>query len=101
MPLAEIYGSTGMADQSRKDEFTRMGPTMDRLDASRIFIDDDANRTLTNIRSKARRLQMEHGLDLLIIDGCVSLFFDAKRMSFRPLNSTERSEPRRHALPTL
>ena len=49
-------------------QFMSMGPTMDRLADAHIFIDDDSNRTLTSIRSKARRLQVEHGLDLLIVD---------------------------------
>ena len=51
-----------------EEQFDKMGPSFDRLSNQRIFVDDDPNRTLINIRSKARRLQMEHGLDLLIID---------------------------------
>ncbi|MCH7688256.1 MAG: replicative DNA helicase [Planctomycetes bacterium] len=51
-----------------EEELGKIGPAMDRIGASRIYVDDDPNHTLTNIRSKARRLHMEHGLDLLIID---------------------------------
>ncbi|QDU10878.1 replicative DNA helicase [Gimesia aquarii] len=50
------------------DEFMQMGPVLDQLTDHQIYVDDDPDRTLLNIRSKARRLQMEHGLDLLIID---------------------------------
>jgi replicative DNA helicase len=39
-----------------------------RLSEAPIFIDDGAGATVMEIRSKARRLQAEEGLDLLIID---------------------------------
>lgn len=38
------------------------------LATAKIFVDDSANPSLLEMRSKARRLQAEHGLDLLIID---------------------------------
>ncbi|MFQ5743756.1 MAG: replicative DNA helicase [Acidobacteriota bacterium] len=38
------------------------------LSESKIFIDDSAAPTLLEMRSKARRLKAEHGLDLLVID---------------------------------
>lgn len=50
------------------DDFKQMGTLFDTLKDHPIFIDDDADTTLNNLRSKARRLQLEHGLDLLIID---------------------------------
>ena len=40
----------------------------DRLARSPIFIDDSPDNTIMSIRAKARRLKMEHGLDLLIVD---------------------------------
>lgn len=51
-----------------QQDFSRMGILFDSLKDHPIYIDDDADTTLQNLRSKARRLQMEHGLDLLIID---------------------------------
>ncbi len=51
-----------------QQDFERMGSLFDQLKNHPIYIDDDADTTLQNLRSKARRLQMEHGLDLLIID---------------------------------
>jgi len=50
------------------EEYKNMGTVFDGLKDHRIFIDDDPDTTLANLRSKARRQQMEHGLDLLIID---------------------------------
>ena len=38
------------------------------LASAKIFVDDTANPSLLEMRSKARRLKAEHGLDLLIVD---------------------------------
>ena len=35
---------------------------------ARVFIDDQAAASVMDVRSKARRLQAEHGLDLLVVD---------------------------------
>lgn len=51
-----------------EDQFMQMGPSFDRLDGRNIFVDDDPDRTLVSLRSKARRLQMQHKLDLVVID---------------------------------
>lgn len=51
-----------------EDDFERMGPVMDMLSQASIFIDDSMGSTITELRSKARRLQMESGLDFLMID---------------------------------
>lgn len=49
-------------------DFQNMGPIMDELNKANIFIDDSIASSLPELRAKARRLQMEHGLDLLIVD---------------------------------
>ena len=49
-------------------DFSRIGNVMDELSQAKIFIDDSVGSSLVELRAKARRLQMEHGLDLLIID---------------------------------
>lgn len=51
-----------------EDDFRRVGQLMDGLKDHPLFIDDDSDTTLVNLRSKARRQQIEHGLDLLVID---------------------------------
>jgi replicative DNA helicase len=38
------------------------------LSKAKIFIDDTASISVMELRTKARRLKMEHGLDLLIVD---------------------------------
>ncbi len=49
-------------------DFQNMGPIMDELSKANIFIDDSSASSMPEFRTKARRLQMEHGLDMLIID---------------------------------
>ncbi len=51
-----------------EEDFERMGPVMDKLSNAPIFIDDSMGNSIMELRSKARRLQMEYGLNLLIID---------------------------------
>lgn len=49
-------------------DFERMGPVMDELSSAPIFIDDSMGNSIVELRAKARRLQMEHGLDMLVVD---------------------------------
>lgn len=49
-------------------EFEMMGSAMDTLNSAPIFIDDSVGASIAEVRAKARRLQMEHGLDMLIVD---------------------------------
>lgn len=53
-----------MTDQ----EFQSMGPAMDKLNQASIYIDDTVGMSIAQLKAKARRLQMEHGLDLIVID---------------------------------
>jgi len=50
------------------EDFSRMGLVMDELSNAPIFIDDSAGSSIAEVRAKARRLQMEHGIDILIVD---------------------------------
>jgi len=50
------------------DDFPKIGQAMSELSESRIYIDDFANTNVMELRTKARRLQMEQGLDMIIID---------------------------------
>lgn len=50
------------------EEFSRIGGVMDELSRAQIYIDDSVGSSALEVRAKARRLQMEHGLDMLVID---------------------------------
>jgi replicative DNA helicase len=53
---------------STDDEFTRIRDALDTLSSAPIFIDDEASNNIMQMRAKARRLQAEYGLGLLIVD---------------------------------
>ncbi len=55
-------------DTDQHGDFARIGHALGNLAEAPVFIDDTANATIMDIRTKARRLQMEHGLGLIIID---------------------------------
>lgn len=50
------------------DDWTKMAQALSRLSQARLFIDDTPGISLLEMRSKARRLASEQGLDLLIVD---------------------------------
>jgi len=54
--------------QLSEEDFMRIGVVMDDLFKLKIFIDDSVGSSVAELRSKARRLQIEHGLDFLVID---------------------------------
>ncbi len=49
-------------------EFQMIQAALDRLSAVPIFIDDSPALNIMQMRSMARRLQIEHGLGLLVVD---------------------------------
>jgi replicative DNA helicase len=50
------------------NEFSMIQEALDRLSGVKVFIDDTPSLNIMSMRSMARRLQVEHGLDLLIVD---------------------------------
>ncbi len=56
---------TGWIDD---DEWDRISESVGRLSEANIYIDDTPGITLMEMRSKARRLKMERGFDLIIVD---------------------------------
>jgi replicative DNA helicase len=49
-------------------EWDRISRAFGRLAEAKIYIDDQAGASVMDVRSKARRLQAEHGLDLVVVD---------------------------------
>lgn len=54
--------------QIEDDEWLKLSEAMTSIAESSIFIDATPGVTVPEIRSKARRVQMEHGLDVIMID---------------------------------
>lgn len=49
-------------------EFAKIGEAMEKLSEANIYIDDTAGWNLVDLKSKCRRLKIESGLDLIVID---------------------------------
>jgi replicative DNA helicase len=77
-----------------KDDWKRLAKTMSKLARAKIFIDDTAGISVVEMRSKARRLKAEHGLDLLIVDYL-------QLMSGASPNSRGRFENRQQEISTI
>lgn len=56
---------TGRLDEK---DFDRLSVAMGELAEAQLFIDDTPGISMSEIRTKARRLQIEHGLKFLIVD---------------------------------
>ncbi len=56
---------TGRLDDK---DFERISHAYGQLDEAPLFIDDTPGASLSEIRTKARRLQAEHGLKLVVVD---------------------------------
>jgi len=60
---------TGRLSKDKGDgDFKKLGEAIGLLAEAPIFIDDSATLTIAEIRAKARRLQFEHKIKLLIVD---------------------------------
>jgi len=57
-----------LSDKEDNNDFTRIGEAMGKLAEAPIYIDDSSSLSIMEIRAKARRLQMEKGLGLIVID---------------------------------
>lgn len=57
-----------LSDRPDSQDFPRIGHAMGILSEAKIFIDDNPGNNVMQIRTKARRLQAEFGLDMIIID---------------------------------
>ncbi len=51
-----------------EEDFEKIGVAMGRLGEAQIFIDDAAGSNIMEVRTKARRLQQEHGIGMVVID---------------------------------
>ena len=52
----------------KDEEWVRLAKSLGPLSATQVYIDDTAGITPTQLRSRCRRLMMEQGLDLIVID---------------------------------
>jgi len=57
-----------LSDAPGSEDFLKIGHAINSLSEAKLFIDDTASANILEIKTKARRLQSEHGLSLIILD---------------------------------
>src|SRR6476660_1199133 len=65
---AQIDSHRLMSGHIAQKDYGRISQALETLSAMRLFIDDSANVGVLEMRAKSRRLQAEHGLNLLVVD---------------------------------
>ena len=65
---AQIDGHRLMSGAIGGNDYHRISHALEKLNSMKLFIDDTANIGVLEMRAKSRRLQSEHGLNLLVVD---------------------------------
>ena len=78
---AHIDSSRLRVGQLSDKDWPELMKAADRLSQAKIFMDDTPGITAMEMRTKARRLQHEHGLDLIIVDYLQLMQGSGKRSS--------------------
>src|SRR5258705_1476082 len=65
---AQIDSHRLMSGAIGQKDYGRISHALETLSAMRLFIDDTANVGVLEMRAKSRRLEAEHGLNLLVVD---------------------------------
>lgn len=66
--VAKIDSHRLMSGAIGQKDYGRISHALETLSAMKLFIDDSAGISVLEMRAKARRLQAEHGLSLLVVD---------------------------------
>jgi replicative DNA helicase len=65
---ARVDMSRVRSGQLSDRDFQRLADTAGRMSEAKVFIDDNADLTVMELRSRARRLMAEHDLGLIVVD---------------------------------
>lgn len=57
-----------LSDSGEDNDFEKISDAMGKLAEAQVYIDDSGSLSIMEIRAKCRRLQMEKGLGLIVID---------------------------------
>lgn len=66
--VCEIAGEKIKNGQLTAMEWDQLGARIKRLQGAQLYVDDTASLSILDLRTKARRLVREHGVEMIIID---------------------------------
>ncbi|AKK04226.1 replicative DNA helicase [Corynebacterium epidermidicanis] len=86
----EIKLSDMRSGRMSDDQWARLAQRVGEIDQAPLFIDDSANLTMMEIRSKARKLKQKHDLQMIVVD-YLQLMSSGKRVESRQQEVSEFS----------
>lgn len=86
----EIKLSSMRSGQMEERDWEKLTHRLTEIQDAPLFIDDSPNLTMMEIRSKARRLKQQHGLDLVVVD-YLQLMSSGKKVESRQQEVSEFS----------
>lgn len=81
--VCEIQGSKILNGQLHPDEWTRLDKHINNLLGAPLYIDDTPGLSVFELRTKARRLVREHGVEIIMIDYLQLMNANGMRFSSR------------------
>jgi len=86
---AEVNAQRLTGNKLQEFEVTKLGYALSRLSQAPIFIDDAGALTVVEIQAKARRMKMEHNIQLIVLDYLTLIKGTQKRAENRNLEISE------------
>ena len=65
---SSVFMSKMMKGEMSERDWRKVSETTSRISEAPLFVDDSANVTMTEIRSKCMRLKQQHNLGLVVVD---------------------------------
>ncbi|MFH0411890.1 replicative DNA helicase [Corynebacterium sp. L4756] len=87
---SEVKLSDMRSGKVSNEDWEKLTDTLNRIQDAPLFIDDSPNLTMMEIRTKARRLKQQHGLDLVVLD-YLQLMSSGKKVESRQQEVSEFS----------
>ena len=87
---AEVKLSDMRAGRISKEDWSKLEQTLTRIQDAPMFIDDSPNLTMMEIRTKARKIKQQYGLDLIVLD-YMQLMSSGKKVESRQQEVSEFS----------
>ena len=72
------------------EDWSKLEETITRIDNAPMYIDDSPNLTMMEIRTKARKIKQQHGLDMIVLD-YMQLMSSGKKVESRQQEVSEFS----------
>lgn len=87
---SEVKLADMRAGRISPEDWSKLEETITRIDNAPMFIDDSPNLTMMEIRTKARKIKQQHGLDMIVLD-YMQLMSSGKKVESRQQEVSEFS----------